>query len=362
MRPYGYEPYRGRSRARLVLTFLAAILLVVLVLALIFFFFAQEYIVYDDDGKAHIDLPFLQDASPSPTPSPVQSPNLIVIVTPPPSASPTPTAAPQSVLTAVELPLTALTDGTAADQVAAAGGSAALFTMKGTDGMLAYVSSLETAIRAETSAADPALNDAIRALNDGELYTVARVNCFKDDAGPKSFPYRDGVNLYSEIGNWRDADGVRWFSPAAPQARDYLAGICAELAGLGFDEILLDYCTFPTEGSLGRIVRGDSYNEAAFTDELDRFYTQVREALADYPQVKLSITASAGVMAGDPADTSGQTLELLKTHADRIWFPAPGEADWSAALEELDLTGAQMVFPEGDAPVEQAGWVITPAE
>ncbi len=359
MRPYGYKAYRGRSGTKLVLTFLVAVLVVILALALIFFFFAQQYIVYGDDGKAHVDLPFLQAPSPSPPPSPVQSPNLIVIVTPSPSAAPTPTAAPQSVLTAVELPLTALTDGSAADRVAAAGGSAAVFTMKGPDGMLAYVSSLETAIQAETSAADPALNDAIRALNDGELYTVARVSCFKDDAGPKSFPYRDGVNLYSEIGNWRDADGVRWYSPAAPQARDYLAGICAELAGLGFDEILLENCAFPTEGSLNRIVRGDSYNEATFTEDLDEFYVQVREALADYPQVRLSITAAPGVMAGDPADKSGQTLELLKTHADRVWFPAPGEADWSAAREELGREGAQMVCPEGDAPAD-AGRVGSP--
>ena len=66
---------------------------------------------------------------------------------------------------------------------------------------------------------------------------MARVSCFRDNTVPRTHPERA---LRNTICYWRD-DGYRWFSPVYPEVRSYLTGLCLELAGLGFDEILLDW-------------------------------------------------------------------------------------------------------------------------
>lgn len=350
---YGYDPYRGRSGAKTVLTALVIILLVLLLLAVAFFFFAQPYIVYGDDGKAHLEFSFLQGES---TPSPEPSHPVVILVTPSPTPEPTPQPGP----VLVELPLTALTDGTAQEQVDVLGGDGAVFTMKAESGALGYVSQLNMAVNSGVNPKEKDLNEAIAAFNQGGLYTVARVVCFKDDAVP--YQYGQWAGLRTSKGNWRDADGSRWLSPAADRARDYITGVCLELAKLGFDEIWLDRCAFPTEGDLDRIVRGDAYNDDALQEDLAEFYAQVSGALAqDYPQVTLSFTAEKGVLLSDAGDLSGQTAQLLAQYAQKLYLPSPQpEEDWSAALEAIGLSEDKLVYLSGDDIPAQFGRLLTP--
>ena len=326
---YGYDSYRGRSKTRTVLMALIVILLIVLVLAVAAFFLLQDRVYYGDDGKAHIDLPsFLQRAEAEPTPHPVQSQD-VVIVTPEPT--PEPTA--QPLFYPVALPRGALTDGTAQAQMEAAGGNALLFDMKDDEGTLGYVSDLPQAISAGASAATPGLNEAIRTLNGTEgLYTVARVACFRDNLTPKM---NNTLALRSPIGNWRDKEVVRWLSVEVPAARDYVSGVCRELAELGFDEILLDYVGFPTalDGDLGNLVVGERYDPADLSSAVEEFCQEVRQALEDYPDVKLAVSVSAGLFAGE-GDKSGQSLELLGRYADRVYLPGPADAAAAKAYEK----------------------------
>ena len=56
----GYRSYRGRtSKGKIAL----AVLLVLIILAAVGFLWLQEYIVYDADGNARLDLPWRQEAS-----------------------------------------------------------------------------------------------------------------------------------------------------------------------------------------------------------------------------------------------------------------------------------------------------------
>ncbi len=338
---YGYDSYRGRSKTRSILMALIVILLIVLILAVAAFFLLQDHIYYGDDGKAHIDLPsFLQREESEPTPSPVQTQN-IIIVTPEPTPEPTQ----EPLFCPVALPRSALTDGTAAGLVKQAEGTAALFDMKDDEGTLGYISALPQAISAGASAAAPGLNEAIGALNSTEgLYTVARVACFRDNLVPKM---NNTLALRSPIGNWRDREVIRWLSAEVDEAGDYLAGICQELAALGFDEILLDYAGFPTalDGDLANLVVGDRYEPTELTAAVEGFYNKMEKALKDHPDVKLSITTSAAVFT-EGEDESGQTLELLGRYAGRIYVPAPEDAaqaqSYAQAQEKL---GAEMPLP-----------------
>lgn len=357
MRGYGYGSYRGRNRVRTFLLILIAALCLVLVLAVVGFFLLEPYIIYTSDG---IRLEFPAGGGREPDQAIVVEPEAtppLLVVTPEPT--PEPAAAD---FRAVLLPRTALTDGTAAAQMEAAGATAAVFDMKADDGTLGYISDLALAKRAEASAADPGLNEAIRALNSGEIYTVARVSCFRDNKLPYHY---NAAALRTGAGNWRDSAGIRWLSPAVADSRQYVAGICAELAALGFDEIVLDYAAFPTaeQGRLSSLIVGERYPSGAFDTAIDTFYGEVKAALAPYPDTTLSILTTEAVLDGDPGNLSGQTAALLAAHAGRVWAPAPVRSisDYGASLEQAGMEDARnrLVLVAEALPAEAGGsWAV----
>lgn len=165
VRRNGYDSYHGRSRVRTFLKVLIVLLLVVLAVAVGALLWLEPYIDYSANG-IKINLPFFQQKEPAPaTGAPV------VVTTP----EPTPTPEPEEDFRGILLPNSALYDGTAAQQVEAAGATAALFDMKADDGSLGYISGLALAIQVEASAADPALNAAIQLLNGGEVLSLIHI-------------------------------------------------------------------------------------------------------------------------------------------------------------------------------------------
>lgn len=306
MRRNGYDSYRGRSRFRTALKVLIGVLAVLLVLAVAALIWLEPYIDYSAGG-IRINLPFFQREQPEATGS---AP--VVVATPEATPTPAPTPEPKENFRAVLLPNTALYDGTAEEQLQAAGANAAVFDMKADDGTLGYISGLALAEQAQVSAADPALNAAIQLLNDGDITTVARVSCFRDNSVPY---YRNSLALHTSGGNWRDGGSSRWLSPASAEARQYVADVCRELAGLGFDELLLDNWAFPSGGA--GILADDNYPAAdGRTAVLEGFLDELAEALADYPEVRLSLVTTSAAAAGEAPET-GQTAALLE-RADRV--------------------------------------------
>ncbi len=310
---YGYDTYRGRTKLQSALIVLIVILLVVLLLAVAAFFLLQRYMVYTDDGQAHLELPFFRMEESQAPQEPVQSQD-IVIVTPEPTAEPTPAPPPPGVEPVAVL-RSALTDGTALEQMAAAGGDGLLFNMKAGDGTLGYVSSVSRAVSAKASAADPGLNEAIKTLTGGEVYTIARVSCFKDNIVPRV----DGsLSIRTNSGyKWRDEADLRWMNPSIPAARQYVTELCRELAELGFDEILLDDSGWPVRGHLEYIKIGEAYDPENLTEAVESFYQELCAALEE-TEVTLAIAVEATALS-EEGDKSGQTAQLLGQYADKVY-------------------------------------------
>ena len=331
---YGYGSYHGRSGFRTFLKVLIVLLLVVLILAVLAVLLLDRYWVYDKNG-ARLEIPFLHQEEKQPVPSPGEQGGLVLVS---PSPSPEPQA---SYLQAVMLPRTALYDGTAQQQVEAAGANAAIFDMKADDGTLGYISEIELARTIGSSASDPALNTAIKSLCAGDLYTIARVSCFRDNTAPYQ---KNSLSIKTYSGyNWRDAGNIRWMSPTNEDARQYVVDVCVELAQLGFDEILLDYSAYPTDGKLQNIKTGSSYDASAFSSVVSGFYDQIRTGLAPYPQVRLSIVTDTETVTNGSNPSSGQTSEMLCQVADRIWLtPAEGSV-WSTYTGPLSAQGMDPV-------------------
>lgn len=310
MRARGYGSYRGRPKWKTALKIALLILVVLIVVLIGLMYYLQRFLVVSEDG-VHLELPFLQSGdgqeTPAPTPPPVETPPPLELVTPTPTPPPT-------VLEPVTLPAGAMFDGTAANAVASVGGNAAVFDMKGDDGMLAYVSAVELAATAGVTTDSPGLNMAITAFNEGELYTIARVSCFKDNELPRA---GQGLAILTNSGyRWTDPEGVRWSSPTSADVRDYLTALCVELAQLGFDEIMLDNAGYPDRGNLGWIKKGAAYDAAEFSHVVGGFYEQVSQALEPYG-VRLSVVTTQAALDGTD-ELTGQTPENLAAY--RLWL------------------------------------------
>ena len=242
----------------------------------------------------------------------------------PPAASPPPSAPAEDLslpeendpFQGVFLSLDQLADA----QTLADGYDGVILPMKTADGALGYVSALPLAADAGASSGDPDRNEALRALNDTPgLYTVAQVSCLRDSALVREEP---GLSLHRVSGSpWLDESRQGWLDPAQPQVQSYLIGLCRELAQLGFDEILLTDCGFPTQGDLDSLRAVEEKEET-----LETFCRQLQGALADTP-VTLSVMGQRDSVTADPV--SGQTTALLATFG-RVWTQAEDQETLAA--------------------------------
>ena len=239
--------YRGRRTITDILRFIAIALAVAVVLVVAGALYLQKYLVYTDDG-VRLDLPpflqmFRQEAGgkePAGSVTPPDPGNVSVVVEPDGSAS-EPPQEPEQAGFAMQLPVDDVINGAAAGKLAEAGAQALILEMKDASGKLAWHSDDPTAERAEVNAAQ-SNNDVLKQFNSGDVYTIARVCCFRDDSAPY---FRNKLALRRGQNNWRDERGLRWLSPAHEDAQAYIAALCGELGALGFDEIVLEDFHFP---------------------------------------------------------------------------------------------------------------------
>lgn len=354
-RSYGYDSYRGRSGLRTFLKVLAWLLAVVLVVLIAGFFLLRQYIVYTDTGPklvlpgwAETDRQDPAVQSPTPTPTPSQ----VLVVEDDPEPTPTPTPEPKAYTGYVTLPVTALTDGTALDQVTQAGADGAIFDMKREDGYLGYQSAVPAAVEGRTS------GEIVVESVPEELYAVARLSCFRDNRMPRQ---HNPWALRTATGNWVDSESIRWLSPANQWAVDYVAAVCAELAAMGFDELLLDYASFPTQGRTANIQISDNYDPDDLEGALDRFYAAVEETIAPYGVTLSIVTTEEALITG----AGGQTAGLLGRYADRLYVAGP-QATGVGVIGLLTQAGVSMdpadVVTITDTPLEGASlsWAVLP--
>ena len=321
-REYGYQPYRGRggNRALKTVTLLLVLVLIGVAAAVVV---SQRYVVIDDQGNAHLEMPFLHKAEEEKT-FPEETDPPIVVTTPSPPPGPE-----QDEIRPIWLEREALYDGSASELVREGKANAALFDMKEDGGRLGFVSQLPLAVDTQMSQGEPALNVAMKSIADSEeVYRVARISCFKDHALPI---YSPRLAILTNSGYlWQDPEQICWTSPTSAEVRDYLTGLCVELSQLGFDEILLDNAGYPTRGNLHYIRRGEAYDETQFEAIISGFYAQVAEALKD-TDTRLSVVY-------DPETTalSGQSEEgILAAGAVPVVQNEAGELLWPQAAAEL---------------------------
>ncbi|MCR5503725.1 MAG: putative glycoside hydrolase [Lachnospiraceae bacterium] len=94
-------------------------------------------------------------------------------------------------------------------------------------------------------------------LKERNIYTIARIACFKDPMLAKARP-----ELQLTAANGRpvtDKNGLEWVNPCNEEVWEYLTELGEMAADLGFDEIQYDYVRFPV---------GDEASNADFGEEV----------------------------------------------------------------------------------------------
>lgn len=313
----GVGGYRGRRTLRDVLVLVAAVLAVVVVVVVGGLLIGQRYIVYTDDGL-RLDVPFFSRSEREELPDPgnvsfVEQPGASSAPEPPVTQVPDGTDETAEHMRALELPLEALLNGTAAQQLEEAGADALILEMKNAQGSLGWQSEQGLAVTAEVNGSGE-MTDAIRAWNEGEVYTIARVCCFRDNAVPY---HRNAVALRASYGNWRDELGLRWLDPASGDAQAYVAALCGELAALGFDEILLECGTFPYRGNLETLTADNSARAKDLIQGETGFLAQVCRAVEPYGAA-VSLWVDQTVVNGE-VNGCGLDAQGLERYAHRLW-------------------------------------------
>lgn len=342
--------YRGRRTVTDILRLIAIILAVAVVLVVAGLFFLQKYIVYTDEGpKLQLPSLFQQEEKPGGSVS-IPDPGSLSIIEqrPADSQSEPDQSQTQQAGIALQCPVDEVVNGTAAARLEGAGADTLILEVKDQLGRLSWYSEQAVAQWSGVNGRQ-AVNDALTAWNQGDVYTVVRVHCFQDD----TVPYYNNNLALRWAGydwNWRDELGLRWTSPALEEVRAYNAALCGELAAMGFDEIVLEECCFPIRGGLENIRRGESYDPSRFTAHLESFLTQVQQAVEPYG-TKISLRVERDTLAGSE-NASGITVQLLEQYACRVWT---GPEGYEALPDGLSDRGVKIVAQaEADSSVFQA--------
>lgn len=106
-------------------------------------------------------------------------------------------------------------------------------------------------------------------LKDHNIYTIARIVCFKD---PILAAARPELALTKPDGKpVTDANGLAWVNPYRQEVWEYLTELAEMAADLGFDEIQYDYVRFPV---------GSDANAADYGVDMDAY--PKRQAIQDF--------------------------------------------------------------------------------
>ena len=314
----GYNSYRGRTSAGKI------VLIVVLVLVLlgaVGYLMVQNYLVYDEAGQVHLELPFGHRGQEEQTGKPpVENVDIDRLE---PESKLTPVTA----LHAVRLPDDCLWWG--ADYIMnTLAPEDMVLAVKRENGGITYDTQVSVPQNVVVERGRPL--DCLKQLLASDRHTVGRICCFGDSAYARGLPE---TALVREDGSlWYDNGGQAWLDPTNPQVLQYITALVKECGELGFKEVVLDQFCYPENAE------GVSNLPADRAQVLTDFAERLRAALPE--GVALSVT-----VRGTESLSIAQMAELF----DRLYVPA-----------ESDAAAVKAALPEGYDPETRV--VLTTAE
>lgn len=153
-------------------------------------------------------------------------------------------------------------------------------------------------------------------LKEHDIYTIARIVCFKD---PCLAEARPELALTKPDGEpVTDANGLAWVNPYQQEVWEYLTELAEMAADLGFDEIQYDYVRFPVGSDADAADYGVDMSAYPKQQAIQDFLSYAGERLHEKECV---VTADVfGTIIGSETDvqTVGQNYTVLGQTVDAI--------------------------------------------
>ena len=323
----GYNSYHGRSPAW------KKILIVILVLPLLgggAFLYCQNHLVYDDDGKVHLELPFFGKKEEQPQPQPTQDPDDVDFRREEPQGP---------VIERIEA--TELAGGALEQDVSAllAGEEKTIVVnAKLADGSFTY----QPAFPVEGASVGSVISrENLKKLAEADKYVIARVSALGDTAYANAHVEAAGLLRTWDEWLWYDYSSECWLDLTKPLTQSYVKQVCKDLTDLGVDEIMLENFGWPSVGNMPAMLVPEGTDKPAV---ITAFVKDLRETLPKTTAVSVAINRNA-------PENSGLTAAVL-AEFDRIYAdPEKVDMDALAAAMPADFKReAQLVQLVTQAP------------
>ncbi len=163
----------------------------------------------------------------------------------------------------------------------------------------------------------PDLDALLADLNRRNIYSIARLPVFWDQAATSARPEWALKSKKAPGQLWVDSYGKRWTNPYNPEVWDYNISIATEVALKGFKEIQFDSAYFPSDGELEDIDYGPEGAGKKRVDAIGGFLSRAYEALSPLGVYVAVDTFGLTPFVQDDMGI-GHTLETLAAHVDYI--------------------------------------------
>lgn len=187
-----------------------------------------------------------------------------------------------------------------------------------TTGVVLYTSKLPLIQELDTSRAIiPDLPGLVKQLKEKNVYTIARLPVFWDQALTTSRPDWALKSKKAPGQTWVDSYEKRWANPYLPAVWEYNIAIAKEVAAMGFDEVQFDSVQFPSDGELEDIDYGPEAEGKKRVDAISSFLDHAYTALSP-----VGVYVGVNVFGLTPYVNDdmgvGQSFEAIAQRADFI--------------------------------------------
>ncbi len=357
------EVYRGKHRRRSIIGVVVAVVLLLILAAVVMFYSFQKYLVYGQDGVT-LELPIL--ATPTPVDENGESTGFaeidVELVVDAADYSAVEATAGEGLgdLAALFVPAEDIVAGRLDQYVALLddyGASALVLEVKPDSGQLVWPSSTAMAASFALSGSFD-LPTALASLKEQGIYTVAQLSCCLDSLlATRNSP----VALRNGFGTvYTDGVGC-WLDPYNANVRQYISDLGAELADMGFDELLFKYIEQPVTDETLAYSETMSFTPTPKIGVSGMALTLTRNM--DYYGIPVSALISYSSLANGYADKSGQDIELFFKVFDRVccWAGTQFEHNlYKDSLSQYVVVGSadQRFVPIMSYAPDTTSWIV----
>ena len=343
---HGYSNYRGRGSGG---KKLLAVLLVLAVAASVVFMIAQRHVVYEADGSFHFDLPWAEKRTEQPRETAEDAPSgetqheLEIVVEPPEETELCACELDESVLRGSREAAVETLD----EQI-----NAVAVRVRAADGTLLYDSRIKDAVDCGAVVGSSVARASIRGLTESDYYTIACFSALHDNYFSFAHMVDAAIQQLNYSGYiWYAPDSTFYLAPEKEAARAYLAALAAEVAEMGFDELLLDEFGYPAAGRLSNI----KTDERTMTQSaaLCLLADEIKAAIGES---RLSVRVEEATFLAGSNEASGVNVAELAKHVDRIYVETTAER-LSELRELAEEYGCELIPILADAAPDGAYFI-----